>query len=205
MKIFDGIKIIIRPVYHLMLISASYFLAKFSLDRASQLEIGSGPLRRKDWITLDKCMGADLFWDLRYKLPFKDGCLNRVYCSHVLEHFSFHELKFLLSEVNRVLIKGGEFLITVPDASIYIDAYLGHRSGATLMKYSPAVSSEKPMDILNYIFYMDGHHKFMFDKENLVLHCERAGFESCVARPFEEGLDLPERDYESLYMSCLKK
>jgi predicted SAM-dependent methyltransferase len=123
----------------------------------------------------------------------------------VLEHFSFHELKFLLSEVNRVLISGGEFLITVPDASIYIDAYLGNRSGAKLMKYSPAVSSEKPMDILNYIFYMDGHHKFMFDKENLALHCERVGFESCVARPFEEGLDLPERDYESLYMSCRKK
>ncbi len=60
------------------------------------------------------------------------------------------------------------------------------------------------MEILKYMFYMDGHHKFMFDLENLAFHCEAAGFTDCAPRVFDPHLDMAARDYESLYMSCRK-
>jgi hypothetical protein len=148
---------------------------------ADQLEIGSGAVRRPGWITLDMCRGTDVYWDLRRTLPFADALFRRVYCSHVLEHFSYRDLRRL-----------------------YLDAYFGKRQASELTRYAPAVISEQRMDVLNYIFYMDGHHRFMFDRDNLAHHCHAAGFVNCVPREFEAGLDLPERDYESLYMVCTK-
>lgn len=170
-----------------------------------QLEIGSGPKKRDDWLTLDMCKGADVYWDLRHKLPFEESSFNRIYCSHVLEHFSYVDLMRLLREIHRVLVPGGEFLIAVPDASFYVDAYLDRREFSELLKYKPAVISAGKMDGLNYIFYMDGQHRFMFDAENLAFHCDAAGFVDCVPRPFNPSLDCAERDYESLYMSCRKQ
>lgn len=178
---------------------------KIKPPRDARLEIGSGPRRRTGWVTLDMSRGADVYWDLRRPLPFDDAMFKCVYCSHVLEHFSYPELTRLLGEVLRVLRPGGEFLITVPDASIYIDAYRGTRPLSPLLRYEPAVISHKPMDGLNYLFYMDGHHRFMFDAENLAFHCEAAGFTRCLRRAFDPEIDSIDRDYESLYMSCRKR
>lgn len=205
MNMLNVIKSLIRPLCSMLLMANSLLKIKTSHANVTQLEIGSGPMKRRGWITLDMCKGADIFWDLRNNLPFKDSCLNQVYCSHVLEHFSFHDMQSLLREVHRVLRSDGVFLIAVPDASIYIDAYKGNRDGNGLMQYKPAIASAKPMDVLNYIFYMDGHHKFMFDAESLAFHCEAAGFVDCVPRSFDKNLDMVTRDYESLYMSCRKR
>ena len=60
------------------------------------------------------------------------------------------------------------------------------------------------MDILNYIFYMDGHHKFMFDEQNIIFHLETAGFRDCHLRNYDPTIDSKERDYESLYISSVK-
>ena len=204
MIVLNIIKRLLRKFYHLSLMVASYLKVKASRTSIAQLEIGSGPSKRAGWLTLDMCKGADVFWNLRYKLPFRNSCFDQVYCSHVLEHFSYPDLKALLCEVHRVLRPNGKFLISVPDASIYVEAYIGKRDAATLMKYKPAIVSMKSMDVLNYMFYMDGHHKFMFDAENLAFHCEAAGFVDCTPRPFDQNLDMATRDYESLYMICRK-
>jgi predicted SAM-dependent methyltransferase len=205
MKITNKIKDLIRPIYQQVLMASSLLKLKTSRTNIAQLEIGSGPAKREGWITLDMCKGADVIWDLRHKLPFDDSCFDKVYCSHVLEHFSYHDLQGLLREVHRVLRPGGQFLIAVPDASIYVDAYMGKRDVDVLMQYKPAVASMKSMDVLNYIFYMDGHHRFMFDAENLAFHCESVGFVGCASRSFDSSLDMAARDYESLYMSCCKQ
>ena len=171
---------------------------------ARQLEIGSGPVRKPGWITLDMSTRADVSWDLRRRLPFKEASFERIYCSHVLEHFAYPDLRRLLLDVRRVLRPGGQFLIAVPDAALYVDAYLGRSPPEGLLRHRPAVISERPMDRLNYIFYMNGQHRFMFDVDNLAHHCQDAGFAGCVARAFDPGLDSRDRDYESLYMICHK-
>lgn len=169
----------------------------------NRLEIGSGPRKRSDWLTLDYCFGADVIWNLNKKLPFPDGCFDTVYSSHVLEHFKPQQLKFLLMELHRVLKVNGTMLICVPDASLYIDAYI-NKDSKGLMRYQPAVVSKCRMDFLNYIFYMDGHHHMMFDFENLKYQVEQSGFKNYRRREFEENLDSEERRYESLYVICEK-
>ena len=199
-----NIKSILRKPYYRI---RNYFYIVCTLIKLNfisikyrNIEIGSGSKKRAGWLTLDMCSGSDIFWDLNLKMPFKDNSFERVYCSHVLEHFKYYDLKKLLKDVYRVLEPGGEFLIAVPNASIYIDAYFGVRSVDSFPKYDPAVISNKKMDLLNYIFYMDGQHKFMFDEENLTFHLAIAGFYECKLRDFNPELDLKERDYESLYM-----
>ena len=205
LKALSNLREILWPVKNLMRMVVSLIQIKLRPITSENLEIGSGPKQREGWVTLDMCSGTDVYWDLRFELPFKESSFDRIYCSHVLEHFSYKELIFLLRNIFNVLKPGGQFLICVPDASLYVDAYLGKLDPESLMQYKPAISSSKSMDILNYIFYMDGHHKFMFDAESLSYHCQAAGFSSCEPRIFDSTLDMAVRDYESLYMLCLKK
>jgi len=199
------LKKLLLEVRHLALMATSLIRLRIFKTNCANLEIGSGPFKRNGWLTLDMCKGADIYWDLRKSLPIADASFNKVYCSHVLEHFTFRDLQRLLSEVHRVMRPGGEFLIVVPDASIYVDAYIGKRNTDQLMGYKPAVISACRMDILNYMFYMDGHHRIMFDEESLAFHCKAAGFSECASRSFDPNIDMAERDYESLYMTCRKQ
>lgn len=169
-----------------------------------KLEIGSGPVKKEGWITLDACLGADVCWNLKRSLPFPNGRFEMVYCSHVLEHFSHKELIALLTELYRILIPDGILSVCVPDASVYIDLYNLKKSGKEFTRYEKAFISDKPMDILNYMFYMNGHHKHMFDEENLLYHLSCAGFTDCRTRGFDSSLDMIERHYESLYVQCQK-
>lgn len=169
-----------------------------------KLEIGSGPKKRSGWLTLDYCKGADVFWNLTHPLPFPDNCFNEIYSSHVLEHFKHQQLIQLLSELHRVLKPGGKMLISVPNINLYISAYLNN-SRENLLQYKPAVISECRIDILNYIFYMDGHHHIMLDEENLCFLTKLAGFERFSVRTFDGSIDPKEREHESLYAICYKK
>lgn len=52
---------------------------------------------------------------------------------------------------------------------------------------------------------MDGHHKIMFDAENLAYHCAAAGFGDCEKRCFDPSLDMASWNYGNLYMVCRKE
>jgi predicted SAM-dependent methyltransferase len=197
-----SLKSIVKFLHSLVLMAGSWLGVHLGRFTARQLEIGSGPVRKTGWITLDHCRGADVYWDLRRGLPFKEASFERVYSSHVLEHFSYRDMQNLLREVLRVLKPGGVFSICVPDASIYVQAYLGQRSTGDLDFYKPALVSQMRMDLLNYIFYMDGHHRFMFDRENLTYHCKEAGFVDCQPREFDPSVDMIERAAESIHFIC---
>lgn len=185
-----------------LLMLGSWLRVRFVGTGSRQLEIGSGLVKESGWITLDLCRGVDVYWDLRRGLPFADATFERVYSSHVLEHFSYKDMKNLLREVLRVLKPGGVFSICVPDASIYVQVYMGQRSVSDLEFYKPALVSEMKMDLLNYIFYMDGHHHFMFDCENLAYHCKEAGFEDCRPWEFDSSIDMAARAPESIHFIC---
>jgi hypothetical protein len=85
-----------------------------------------------------------------------------------------------------------------------VSAYVAKSNAGELLRYGPAVISQQPMDILNYIFYMENHHRFMFDQDNLTHHCREAGFDACAPRALDSSVDSGERDYESLDMICNK-
>lgn len=72
---------------------------------------------------------ADIVMDITTDpLPFPDGSVAVVFCSHTLEHIPRNRLGFVLSEFRRVLKPDGHGLlrVLVPDIELALRAYLDH-------------------------------------------------------------------------------
>jgi ubiquinone/menaquinone biosynthesis C-methylase UbiE len=65
-----------------------------------------------------ECLKGKLSNVILYKapepLPFEDGTVSYVHCSHIVEHLYYSELYSFLKEIDRVLNKGGILVITTP-------------------------------------------------------------------------------------------
>lgn len=169
------------------------------------LEIGSGPRKGNNgWITLDLCKGSDIYWDLSLPLPFPDNSISKIYSSHLLEHFSHSELMKLLTQCYGVLKPDGVFSVCVPNAGIYIKAYSKSDNFSPKSIYKPALFSNSRIDYVNYIAYMGGEHKYMFDEDNLLFILKKVGFKDVHLRNFDPEIDMEGRDWESIYAECRK-
>ncbi|OYQ63865.1 hypothetical protein B9G53_14760 [Pseudanabaena sp. SR411] len=172
-----------------------------------KLEIGAGSKKGKnEWITLDLNTECDIYWDLLLPLPFPPNSIDTIYSSHVLEHFYYKDLIELLDNCYKVLKEGGKFSVCVPDASIYINAYVNPRDFNSLeyCKYPQAFNFNSEIDYINYIAYMDGNHRYMFDSKNLIVILQSVGFKNVNIRKFDALIDKFERDYESIYAEAEK-
>lgn len=181
------------------------------------IELGAGDRKgRPGWVTIDISRKCDLFWDLTYGIPFPDESVSMIYSSHLFEHLTFREGQRFLDECKRVLRPGGTFSICVPNARLFIEAYLNPGSliescltSATpdLKKnfvYTPAYNFTTRMDLINYTAYMNGKHHYMFDEENLLFILKAKGFTKVRLRTFNPELDLAMRDFESMYAEAEK-
>lgn len=84
-----------------------------------KLNLGCGRDVRAGWVNVDRIRlpGVDAVLDLESPLPFADGVLERVHCSHVLEHVDrFLEL---MEELHRVLAPEGRLTVVVPHLSFF--------------------------------------------------------------------------------------
>src|SRR5262249_30283421 len=141
---------------------------------------------------------------------FPDESVQKIYSSHLLEHFCYRDLITLLADCHRILKPGGSFSACVPDASIYVRAYSdpnildSETDDVWWRAFKPAIVSDLKMDRVNYIAYMDGDHRFMFDSENLLRLLTQAGFTDARSRDFDPALDKIERKYESIYATGTK-
>jgi predicted SAM-dependent methyltransferase len=171
------------------------------------LEIGAGDKKGENgWITLDVTKNCDINWNLQKGIPFPNESIHKIYSSHLFEHLSFKEGQKLLDECLRVLVPGGVFSICVPNAKIYMEAYV---KGECLEKskffmHKPAYNDTSRIDYVNYMAYMDGEHKYMFDEENLVAILQKKGFMNVHLRNYDPNLDRQERDFESIYAEARK-
>ena len=170
-----------------------------------RIDIGAGEATREGWITIDLIESCDLYWDLRRGIPFPDNTVDIVYSSHLFEHMDYGAGQRLMAEVLRVLKPGGAISICVPNARIYIDAYV---NGTPLPEdhdfWEPALVSREGLDLVNYVAYMGGAHLCMFDEPSLLARLERAGFTDARIRSFDPSIDLPEREFESIYAEARK-
>ena len=173
-------------------------------SREIKLELCSGLKKGVNgWTTLDMNDISDLFWDLKTGIPFPDRSISKIYSSHFLEHLTFPEIKSLLNECLRVLKKDGVFSISVPNARLFISAYYNNDIlfwEQLPLHYMPAFNNTSSLiDLVNYIAYMDGHHKYMFDEENLIKILTSSGFQQVCLRDFDPEIDSAERRHESIY------
>lgn len=179
----------------------------FSNARCNRLEIGAGKSKREGMITSDLDIKSDYPFDLRIGLPFPDESVDFIYAEHVLEHFCFRDVQMLVGECKRVMKPGAVLKVSVPDARIYLNAYckpdgFNHKEFCT---FDLGLNYQLRINIVNYMFYMDGHHRHMFDEESLLLTLKSVGFDSVCTREFDPELDQKVRQYESIYAQCVKK
>ena len=112
----------------------------------------------------------------------------------------------ILKGCRRCLKNGGTFSICVPNAAIYVEAYMKgeYPERATSDYYQAAFHNNSKMDILNYTAYMDGHHKHMFDLEGLLAILSESVFQNVAQRDFDPNVDLETRHWESIYAVATK-
>ena len=160
-----------------------------------------------DWITLDLNGTADIVHDLTRPLPFPDASVARIYSSHVLEHFTYpRPLLDVLRECHRVLRPGGVLSAAVPNARVYLEAYF-HPEGfdrGKFCSYDVGLRYQSRIDVVNFVAYLGGEHKFLFDEENLPRVLAEAGFTAARLRGFDPAIDLPERQYDSIYAEAVR-
>lgn len=176
------------------------------LKKEKELHIELGADKgRKGWYTFDISGKADLYWDLTFGIPLPNNSVSKIYSSHFLEHFSFKEIQYILDETRRVLVPGGIFSICVPNAKLYIDAYAKSDTlDEDYFIYKPGYHETTRIDYVNYMAYMNGKHKYMFDTENLIYLLQAKGFKNAHLRKFDPSLDLKKHDYESIYAEAVK-
>jgi predicted SAM-dependent methyltransferase len=179
------------------------------------IHLGCGKRIMPGWVNVDggSYEGIDLQWDLRDRFPFENSSAKMIYTEHTLEHFHKHEAVDFLRECYRILEPGGRIRVGVPDAEIYLCAYaqnktqffgsLQHLGGAT-------VPLETPIDVINQMFRMGGHHHFAWDYQALALSLVTLGYQDIVR--FQPGhasvdelcLDDPAHAFETLYVEAIK-
>lgn len=164
------------------------------------LDLGGADPGKGEWTTVDVTKQCDIYWDLRLPIPLPDASVSKIYSSHLFEHLTYREGQTLLRESLRLLKPGGEFSICVPNARIYLEGYFGTREiPQEYFGWTPAFNNTTAIDAVNYVAYMDGEHKYMFDEENVLHLLHNAGLTDVRARDFDPNYDRRERDYESLY------
>jgi predicted SAM-dependent methyltransferase len=171
--------------------------------RPINLELGS-PKREgmEDWVASDIHGGGDLRLDLTDPMPFPDSSVQRIYSSHVLEHFSYpRPMLDILKECHRILQPGGEVSVAVPNARIFIEGYMnpGAFERGRYCTHDVGLTYRAKIDYVNFIAYMGGDHKHMFDEENLVGVLAEAGFREVRLRDYDPRIDLSRRRHESIY------
>lgn len=170
------------------------------------IELGAGDVKGQgEWLTVDITQNADVCWDLRFGIPFPDNTVSKIYSSHFFEHLTFNEGQILLKECRRVLKVDGIFLINVPDARWYVEEYLkpSRPGDDSVLSYLPAYNRSSRIDFLNYIAYLDGHHKYMFDSENVLSVMTLSGLNNARLRDYDPILDR-DRSFASLFAMAEK-
>jgi len=199
---------IIKRIRHLakQKLSKRYIRRLLQEKKEIYLEVGAGKKKGENgWITVDVSEICDIYWDLRNGLPFPDESIAKIYSSHFLEHLSFGDGQKFLDECLRVLVPEGSFSICVPNARIYIEAFLNSDTlDEVYFSWKPAYNNTTKIDYINYIAYMNGQHNYMFDEDNLIYILQSKGFKNARLREFEPNLDLKIRDFHSIYAEAQK-
>lgn len=178
---------------------------KLKKQRQIKLNLGSVKKGTNGFVNIDY-LGGDIAHNLIKSIPLDSDSVDEIYTSHTLEHFEFKKIIFILQECERILKQGGKLKVCVPNAKLYIDSYVQKKIFEKKKKwYGPGVTNTGSLiDQLNYIAYLNGQHKFLFDQENLINILKKSGFKKVSLRNFDKNLDLKERDYESIYALAIK-
>lgn len=153
-----------------------------------RLHLGCGPHYLPGMINVDGNIRRrkDLWLDLRNPLPFPDGSVSLIYCSHMLEHLFPDDALRLLAEMRRVLSEQGVARIAVPSLEHALEIARG-KAEADVSARFPRAFDAPPAQALNYLF-CDGQHKYGYCWELLEAFARQAGFTRITNYSAENGV-----------------
>lgn len=177
------------------------------------VNVGCGPFGKPDWINLDLYShpNVTLRTDARKNLPLADNSCSGIHVEH-LEPTD--ERPDFLQNCYRCLQSGGVLRIIVPDAELYIKAYL--ESGWENFNYIgcggdvPEKTFKTKMQALNHVFVQGWEHYGGYDAETLELELSNAGFTNIKHREWKQGdfpkecIDREQHCTYSLYFEAIK-
>lgn len=102
-----------------------------------RVDLGSGGLAKPGYFNLDvqRVPNVDIIAEAR-RLPFRDNSVDMFRASHLIEHFSYVEVRGVLREWLRALKPGGQVKITCPDLDWLCRAYVsGERTPEQIIVY----------------------------------------------------------------------
>ena len=153
------------------------------------------------------------FADATKKLPFDENMVDVIYTSHMLEHLSRKRAEKFCIEAKRCLVDGGILRIAVPDLRKQVMQYVEHSDAdlfleRTHLSYGELSSIKQKLKLLIVGFR---HHQWMYDGESLSKLLLNVGFSKVLVLDAgetvikeHEGLNLFEREDESLYIEAIK-
>lgn len=105
--------------------------------RGIKLHLGCGDYWLDGFLNIDFNIygGTDMILDIREKLPFQDGVVERIEAYEVVEHLSQSEINNALNDWFRLLIDGGGVRISVPDMDGLVKMYQIDRDKAIQQMY----------------------------------------------------------------------
>ncbi len=162
------------------------------------VNVGCGPYGKPDWINLDLYSHSNitLRTDARKNLPLADNSCSGIHVEHFLEHLEpIDERPDFLQNCYRCLKPKGVLRIIVPNAELYIKAYLE----PSWEKFNyigcggdiPEKAFKTKMQALNHIFVQGWEHYGGYDAETLELELRNAGFTSVDCCEWKKG-DFPQ-------------
>ena len=147
-----------------------------------------GPIFTKRRVKFPKSVR---YGDVLKGLPHNDNSVDKIYCSHVLEHLSFEDFHLAIKEVYRCLRKGGEFRIVMPDLRVYATDYLNSvdsEASNLFMNKSMLGIQKRPVGVLNRLIDSLGnhHHLWLWDAESTAAALQVHGFSDVRNFKFRE-------------------
>jgi SAM-dependent methyltransferase len=179
-------------------------------EETARLHLGCGPVYLPEWINVDALLfwKRDLWLDLRYGLPFRDGTIEAIYANQVFEHFTLPVLRRLLAECHRVLKPGGILRLAVPSFEHAARAYVeGRREFFEEHAHAGRSLAAQANDFL----LCQNHHLILFDDAFARdLLAEAGAWSSIVAPPPGESraldaitLERAEGRWPKLHQTCV--
>ena len=133
-----------------------------------RVHIGGGPINLEGWINIDarNASHVHINTDIIDLKDFADNSVGEIYLCHVLEHFSFEEVKTVLDVFYKKIKPGGLLRLSVPDFSLMAESYLTKKVPLKSLKYALMGGQD----------YEYNFHKSVYDFETLAQILAEAGF-----------------------------
>jgi hypothetical protein len=169
------------------------------------LHLACGEHHVDGWLNIDLVGSrADMFWDLRKRLPVKQGTVRAIFHEHFIEHLPLADAVQMLTDCHGLLRPGGVLRIGVPDFQRHFRSYI--ESDGFLEQIRPGRPS--PLFALNELIYSYGHTS-LWDPDTFRIVLNEIGFAEVQVKEFGQSVlapapDLLDRQFGTLYIEAIK-